>query len=50
MTGDFMCLTLCLGRKGQTLDPLEPAVVGLSVQLESYGCRLWPRSKVWKVL
>lgn len=50
MTGDFICLTLCLGRKGQTLDPLEPAVIGLSVQLESYGCRLWPRSKVWKVL
>lgn len=45
-----MCLTLCLGRKGQTLDPLEPAVVGLSVQLESYSCRLWPRSEVWKVL
>lgn len=47
MTGDFMCLTLCLGRKGQIL---EPAVVGLSVQLESYRCRLWPRGKVWKVL
>lgn len=45
-----MCLTLCLGKKGQTLDPLEPAVVGLSVQLESYGSYGWPRSKVWKVL
>lgn len=26
MTGDFMCLTLCLGRKGQTSGPLEAAV------------------------
>lgn len=40
-----MCLTLCLGRKGQTLEPLEPAVhtglAGLSVTLaqkESLKC------------
>lgn len=30
MTGDFVCPMLCLGRKGQTLDPLEPADTGLS--------------------
>lgn len=34
------------GKEGQTLDPLEPAVVGLSRPLESYRMRLWPRSKV----
>lgn len=30
-----MCLTLCLGRKGQTLELLEPAVAGLAGLLES---------------
>lgn len=34
------------GKEGQILDPLEPAVVGLLRLLESFRCRLWPRSKV----
>lgn len=33
-----MCPTLCLGRKGQTLDPLEPAVTDLSRLLDSHRC------------
>lgn len=42
-----MCLTLYLGRKVQTSEPLEPAVTGLAGLLESpHRPRLCPKKKV----
>ena len=51
MTGAFVCLTLCLGRKGQNLEPLGPAVPsphGGCLML--IGPDLGPKGKLEKLL
>lgn len=46
---DFTCLTLCLGRKNMTSEPLGPGVINLTGPLPSSGAWLMAQKKVFKV-